>query len=76
MLATPTNQGTGRRKVRGMVKICLTVNGVSVNDDVPDNMLLVDFIRERLKLTGTHVGCDTSQCGACVIHLDGESVKS
>ncbi|MEL0205879.1 MAG: 2Fe-2S iron-sulfur cluster-binding protein, partial [Alphaproteobacteria bacterium] len=74
MLATPPNQGTGRRKVRGMVKICLTVNGASVNDDVPDNMLLVDFIRERLKLTGTHVGCDTSQCGACVIHLDGESV--
>ena len=76
MLGTPPNQGTGRRKVRGMVKICLTVNGASVNDDVPDNMLLVDFIRERLKLTGTHVGCDTSQCGACVIHLDGESVKS
>jgi carbon-monoxide dehydrogenase small subunit len=76
MLATPPNKGTGRRKVRGMVKICLTVNGASVNDDVPDNMLLVDFIRERLKLTGTHVGCDTSQCGACVIHLDGESVKS
>jgi len=43
---------------------------------VPDNTLLVDFLRETLKLTGTHVGCDTSQCGACVVHVDGVSVKS
>ena len=46
------------------------------NEDVSDYMLLADFIREKLKLTGTHVGCDTSQCGACVIHIDGISVKS
>ena len=52
------------------------VNGTQHNEDVSDYMLLADFIREKLKLTGTHVGCDTSQCGACVIHIDGISVKS
>ncbi len=51
-------------------------NGESVSADVPDNTLLVDFIRETLGKTGTHVGCDTSQCGACVIHLNGVSIKS
>ena len=52
------------------------VNATERKDDVFDHMLLVDFLREKLKLTGTHVGCDTSQCGACVIHIDGKSVKS
>ena len=52
------------------------VNTTEHKDDVFDHMLLVDFLREKLKLTGTHVGCDTSQCGACVIHIDGKSVKS
>ena len=52
------------------------VNATEHKDDVVDHMLLVDFLREKLKLTGTHVGCDTSQCGACVIHIDGKSVKS
>ena len=52
------------------------VNATEHKDDVFDHMLLVDFLREKLKLTGTHVGCDTSQCGACVIHIDGKSVKS
>tara|TARA_B100001093_G_C26106594_1_gene709132 strand:+ start:110 stop:562 length:453 start_codon:yes stop_codon:yes gene_type:complete len=52
------------------------VNATEHKDDVFDHMLLVDFLREKMKLTGTHVGCDTSQCGACVIHIDGKSVKS
>ena len=54
----------------------LTRNGKAVSADVPDNTLLVSFIRETMTLTGTHVGCDTSQCGACVVHVNGESVKS
>jgi len=59
-----------------MTKISMTVNGKARSVDVPDNTLLVDFIRENLRLTGTHVGCDTSQCGACVVHVDGQAVKS
>ena len=59
-----------------MPTVTMKVNGQSVSHDVPDNTLLVTFLRETLRLTGTHVGCDTSQCGACVIHVDGKSVKS
>jgi carbon-monoxide dehydrogenase small subunit len=59
-----------------MTKISMTVNGKAVSRDVPDNTLLVEFIRENLRLTGTHVGCDTSQCGACVVHVDGKAIKS
>jgi len=59
-----------------MVKLSLTVNGKKIEKEVPDNTLLVSFIRENLNLTGTHVGCDTSQCGSCVLHVDGKSVKS
>ena len=59
-----------------MTKVTMTVNGRSASAEVPDNTLLVDFIRENLRLTGTHVGCDTSQCGACVVHVDGKPVKS
>ena len=59
-----------------MAQINLTLNGKSVSADVADNTLLVEFIRENMKLTGTHIGCDTSQCGACVVHLDGSSLKS
>ena len=58
------------------MKIAMTVNGKSVSRDVADNTLLVEYIRDNLRLTGTHVGCDTSQCGACVVHVDGKSVKS
>jgi len=58
------------------VEISLTVNGTEHTTEVPDNSLLVEIIRERLNLTGTHVGCDTSQCGACTIHMNGRSVKS
>ena len=59
-----------------MTMVNLTLNGKQVTADVPDNTLLVTFIRETMGLTGTHVGCDTSQCGACVVHVDGESQKS
>lgn len=54
----------------------LTVNGKSVTIEAPENTLLVDAIREHLRLTGTHVGCDTAQCGACTVIMDGHSVKS
>jgi carbon-monoxide dehydrogenase small subunit len=56
--------------------LSLTVNGKAVKADVDDRMLLVQLLREKLRLTGTHVGCDTSQCGACVVHVDGKAVKS
>ena len=59
-----------------MALVKMTVNGQAVEHDVPDNTLLVSFIRETLGLTGTHVGCDTSQCGACVVHVNGQSVKA
>ncbi|WP_026381424.1 (2Fe-2S)-binding protein [Afifella pfennigii] len=59
-----------------MVTVSMTVNGRQVSKEVEDRRLLVDFLREDLGLTGTHVGCDTSQCGACVVHLDGKAVKS
>jgi carbon-monoxide dehydrogenase small subunit len=59
-----------------MAALSLTVNGKPVRVDVEDRTLLVHFLREHLKLTGTHVGCDTSQCGACVVHVDGLAVKS
>ena len=59
-----------------MTNVNLTLNGKAVSADVPDNTLLVSFIRETMALTGTHVGCDTSQCGAWVVHVNGESVKS
>jgi carbon-monoxide dehydrogenase small subunit len=54
----------------------MTVNGKTVSREVEERTLLVTFLREHLGLTGTHVGCDTSQCGACVVHVDGRSVKS
>ena len=59
-----------------MVAIALNVNGKDIEAEVDGRTLLVDFLRERLRLTGTHVGCDTAQCGACVVHLDGRAVKS
>ena len=59
-----------------MSTINLAVNGQSVSGEVEPRTLLVEFLREQLRLTGTHVGCDTSQCGACVVMVDGKSVKS
>ena len=60
----------------GMVHVSMTVNGRHVSAEVDPRTLLVQFLRENLRLTGTHVGCDTSQCGACVVHVDGEAIKS
>ena len=54
----------------------MTVNGHEVSDNIEPRLLLVDFLRENLRLTGTHVGCDTTQCGACTVHVNGEAVKS
>ena len=59
-----------------MPKVRLTVNGQSAEGEVEGRTLLVDFLREGLGLTGTHVGCDTSQCGACTVHVDGRPVKA
>ncbi len=59
-----------------MPVVSMQVNGQAVSHDVEARTLLVDFLRETLALTGTHVGCDTSQCGACVVHVGGKSVKS
>ena len=59
-----------------MAVIKLNINGKKFSREVADNTLLSDFLRDKLALTGTHVGCDTSQCGACVVHLNGNSVKS
>ena len=59
-----------------MPTVSMTVNGKAVSADVEPRTLLVQYLRENLRLTGTHVGCDTSQCGACVVHVDGKSVKS
>lgn len=59
-----------------MTQLSMTVNGQPVSHDIEDNMLLVTYLRETLALTGTHIGCDTSQCGACVIHINGVSAKS
>jgi len=58
------------------IQVAMTVNGKAVNADVEPRTLLVDFLRQHLGLTGTHVGCDTAQCGACTVHLDGNAVKS
>src|SRR5216684_3773570 len=59
-----------------MPQVTLTVNGKSATAAVESRTLLVELLREKLGLTGTHVGCDTSQCGACVVHVDGVSVKA
>ena len=59
-----------------MTVINLKVNKRKISKELPDNTILSDFLRDELALTGTHIGCDTSQCGACVVHLDGNSVKS
>jgi carbon-monoxide dehydrogenase small subunit len=59
-----------------MMRVTMTVNGKEVSEEVEPRLLLVEFLRERLRLTGTHVGCDTSQCGACTVHVDGEAVKA
>ena len=59
-----------------MPKVSMVVNGKKVSGDIDSRTLLVQFLREELRLTGTHVGCDTSQCGCCVVHVNGSSLKS
>jgi carbon-monoxide dehydrogenase small subunit len=59
-----------------MQKVSLEINGKKVSREIEDHTLLSDLLRDILSLTGTHIGCDTSQCGACVVHVDGKSVKS
>ena len=58
-----------------MTTVSMTVNGRTVSGDVEDRTLLVSFLRETLGMTGTHVGCDTTQCGACVVHMNGQAVR-
>ena len=59
-----------------MISINIKINGKKISKEIPDNTLLSDFLRESLALTGTHIGCDTSQCGACTVHLNKNSIKS
>jgi carbon-monoxide dehydrogenase small subunit len=59
-----------------MTALSVTVNGAHIQSEVEDRTLLVHFLRDQMHLTGTHVGCDTSQCGACVVHVNGRAVKS
>jgi len=59
-----------------MAKVTVKINGKKITKEVSDNTILSDFLRDRLALTGTHIGCDTSQCGACVVHLNENSIKS
>ena len=59
-----------------MSSVTLTINGRTVTAEIDPRTLLVDFLRVNQRLTGTHVGCDTSQCGACVVHVDGRAIKS
>jgi carbon-monoxide dehydrogenase small subunit len=65
-----------RRSATMTVKVSMTVNGKPVSGEVEERTLLVNFIRDHLQMTGTHVGCDTAQCGACTIHMNGRAVKS
>lgn len=74
MQVSSTASTTANVMVNATVNV--TVNGKQRTVDVPPNTLLVELLREHLRMTGTHVGCDTSQCGACTVHLDGKPVKS
>jgi len=74
--AQGSSAATPSPRENGMTKVSMTVNGKAAAADIDPRTLLVQFLRENLRLTGTHVGCDTSQCGACVVHLDGRAVKS
>lgn len=59
-----------------MTTVSMTVNGKQISGEVEDRTLLSTFLRENRGLTGTHIGCDTSQCGACLVHMDGKAIKS
>jgi carbon-monoxide dehydrogenase small subunit len=71
-----SNPDSASPRETSMTKVSMTVNGKAATADIDPRTLLVQFLRENLRLTGTHVGCDTSQCGACVVHLEGRAVKS
>src|SRR5690606_32400960 len=77
-LRMPASGGGGEAMIwrRFMSDVSMVVNGRKVSGTVEDRTLLVHYLREHLGMTGTHVGCDTSQCGACVVHMDGKAVKS
>jgi len=74
--AAAAAQGAASPQSAGTTRVAMTVNGKAVSADVESRTLLVHYLREHLRLTGTHVGCDTSQCGACVVQLDGRAAKS
>ena len=74
--STAGNAGAAAAGSGGPVPVSMTINGKAVSAAIEPRTLLVQFIRENQRLTGTHVGCDTSQCGACVVHVDGRAVKS
>ena len=74
--AAGATQGAASPGSDGTMTVAMTVNGKAASAGVEPRTLLVQYLREHLRLTGTHVGCDTSQCGACVVHLDGRAVKS
>ena len=71
-----SSAASGAGPAASTVQVSMTVNGKDVSAEIDPRTLLVQFIRENQRLTGTHVGCDTSQCGACVVHLDGRAIKS
>jgi carbon-monoxide dehydrogenase small subunit len=78
-LARQGDEATARAFIEGgnvSDSLAMTVNGKPVSADIDARILLVDFLRDQLSLTGTHVGCDTAQCGACTVHVDGQAVKS
>jgi aerobic carbon-monoxide dehydrogenase small subunit len=74
--AAAPGAGSSAQSGGGTEHVAMTVNGNAVAAEIDPRMLLVQFLREHLRLTGTHVGCDTSQCGACVVHVDGRAAKS
>jgi aerobic carbon-monoxide dehydrogenase small subunit len=74
--AAAAGSSPGQSASPGRAMVHMTVNGKAVSAEIDPRTLLVQFLREQLCLTGTHVGCDTSQCGACVVHIDGRAVKS
>ena len=74
--AAGQSQGAAPPNADGTIPVSMTVNGQAASANVESRTLLVHYLREHLRLTGTHVGCDTSQCGACVVHIDGKAAKS
>jgi aerobic carbon-monoxide dehydrogenase small subunit len=74
--AAGQSQGAASPSSDGTIPVSMTVNGQAARANVEPRALLVHYLREHLRLTGTHVGCDTSQCGACVVHVDGKAAKS